>query len=528
MKKAKKKRLVKKKKEGLYYFDKKAGQAAVDFFAKALVHIKGTFAGKPFKLPQWEDDLTRKIFGWKCRIDNSRRYKTVYIEVPRKNGKSTWLAGIGAYLLFCDKELGAEIYSLAAEKEQAAIIFEIASGMVEANQTLDNLSESFRRVITVPSTRGSWKVLSSESKSKHGYNPHGVLFDELHAQPNRELYDVMATGEGARSQPLTVYLTTAGIDRNSVCWQEHRYAESVIDGTIEDNEYLAVIYKADENDDWTKEKIWKKANPNYPTSPTKNYMERKCRRAINTPGFENTFKRLHLNIWTEQDMRWLSMSTWRAIKTEFTEKSLEGKEAFAGLDMASISDVAAFVLYFPEEGHKVIPYFFVPKDNAIKRSKHDKVPYELWIKQGYINATPGNVIDYDYVREFINKKSEQFNIREIAVDRWNTQQLQTQLDGDGFKVVPFGQGYASMTAPTKELEKLVVSKKLVHGHNPVLTWMASNVAVKQDPAGNLKPDKDKSYERIDGIVSLIMAIGRAISDEGEDQSPYEKRGIRVL
>ena len=509
-----------------FHYDEKEAERAVDFFGHFLVHIKGEWAGRPLVLSPWQaDEVIRPLFGWR-RPDGTRRYRMAYIEVPRKQGKSTLAAGIGLYLTFADGEPGAEIYSAASDREQAAIVFDLAKQMVAQSPELLKRSETFRRSIVAPATASFYKVLSSEAYSKHGLNAHGIIFDELHTQPSRDLWDVLTTSTAARRQPLVVAITTAGWDRNSICWEQHEYAERVRDGIIEDPAFLPVIYNAD-GLDWQTPEAWAKASPSLGVTVQPEFLAAECKKAQEIPGYQNTFKRLYLNEWTQQAARWLDMATWDECAAESPD-SLQGKRCFAGLDLSSTTDLSSFVLAFPSGGNvDVLAWHWIPEETAPRRAEKDRVPFPLWIQQGHMEATEGNVVDYDVIRERINGLGKVYNIQEIAIDRWNSTQLQTQLMGDGFTVVPFGQGYSSMSAPAKELEKLVVSRSLRHGGNPVLRWMASNVAVETDAAGNVKPSKGKSTERIDGIIALCMALGRMISHQ-DDASPYETRGLRVV
>jgi phage terminase large subunit-like protein len=429
-------------------------------------------------------------------------------------------AGICLYGLFCDGESGAQIYSAAADKDQAAILYRHASGMILNEPELSSRAKIYRALKSIERTDDAasvYRVLSSDAHTKHGGNSHLILVDELHAQPNRDLVDVLMTSMASqgRKQPLIVFITTADFMRPSICNEKYDYACKVRDGIIPDQSFLPVIYEAGIKDDWTSEETWKKANPNLGVSVSIDYLRRECARAKETPAFENTFKRLHLNIRTQNDCRWISMEKWNG--SDSATEDLTGRECFAGLDLASVSDLAALVMLFPaEDGYfDCLARFWCPAEGAAHRTRRDRVPYEQWIKDGWIKATEGNVTDYDVIREDIRQLSEQFSIREIAVDRWNATQITTQLGGDGFEMVPFGQGFGSMSAPSKELEKIIIGKRLRHGNNPVLNWMASNVTIEQDAAGNIKPSKKKSTEKIDGIVALVMALGRAISTAPE-------------
>ncbi len=511
-----------------YWFDKAEADRVVKIFREHLKHVKGPLAGKAFVPDEWQErEIIRPLFGWKRLADNTRRYRRAYIEIPRKNGKSTLGAGL-AIIGLTDKEQGSEVYSAAADRDQAAIIFDVAKSMVEADPELSGIIRVFRRSMTYEKKGSSYKVLSADAPTKHGLNASMILFDELHAQPNRELWDVLTTSTGARQEPLVIAITTAGYDRHSICWEQHDYAVKVRDGIIPDDSFLPVIYSVPDDADWTNPKVWAKANPGLGKSITLEYLENEAKRAQEVPAYQNTFRRLHLNQWTEQATRWLDVAVWDRNKGEpFTPESLRGRECFGGLDLASTTDIAALPLLFPpaeaNERWKILWHFWVPEDGIEKRAKMDRVPYDVWRGQGFIRATEGEITDYDVIRRDVGELGKSYNIREIAFDRWNATQLVTQLTGDGFSMVDFGQGFASMAAPTKELLTLLIGDTLAHGGNPVARWMASNVTVKSDPAGNVKPDKGKSTERIDGIVALIMALGRAIV-----QPAYHEPSISFL
>lgn len=495
-----------------------------------MKHTKGRWAGEHFVLQAWQrDEIIRPLFGRK-RADGTRQYRTAYIEIPRKNGKSTLSSAIALYLLFADGEAGGEVYSAAADRDQARIVFNQAKAMVEESKSLNKRAILYKNSMVIPKTRSTYQVLSADAFTKHGLNAHGIVFDELHAQPNRELYDVLTTSTGARLQPLMVMITTAGFDKTSICWEQHEYAQRLLDGTFEDPSFFAYIAAADFDDDWTDPVIWAKANPGMDVTVSAEYLAEQCTRAQQSPAYQNTFRRLHLNQWTSQESRWLDMQAWDKCADPLPD--LAGRACYGGLDLASTTDIAAFVLCFPPEREGepfyLLPTFWIPDENMIERARRDRVPYDAWVRDGLINATPGNVIDYMYIRAAINELGDLYEIKDIAFDRWGAELLRQQLEEDGFEMVQMGQGFASMSAPSKELLRLVLSRGLVHGGNPVLRWMADNVTVKQDPAGNLKPDKGKSREKIDGIVAAIMAIDRATRNEGGGKSVYEDRGIITL
>lgn len=513
-----------------FVFDAGSASRAERFFPRFLRHVKGEWAGQRFHLAPWQaQEIVRPLFGWK-RPDGTRCYRTAYIEVPKKNGKSALGSGLALYLLLADGEPGAEVYSVAADRMQAGIVFEVARAMVEADPDLSHRCKCYKRSIVVESTGSAYHVLSSDVPTKHGLNAHGIIFDELHAQPSRDLWDTLEGAGAARRQPLLVAMTTAGYDRHSICFEQHEYALKVRDGIIEDPTFLPVIYAADQDEDWTSPEVWTKANPNLGVTIQSEEMAQKCRKAQETPAYENTFRRLRLNIWTEQATRWLAMDRWDACNSPVDPEALRGRRCFAGLDLARTCDISALVLYFPDQDGPaaVLPFFWVPEEDIRTRSRRDRVPYDVWASRGLIEVTQGNVTDYAWIRERICKLAQKYEIVEIAYDRTFATQLVTELTDDGLTMVPFGQGFLSMAAPTEALERLVLSGQIAHGGHPILRWMASNVCVSQDPAGCLKPDRSKSTEKIDGIVSLIMAIGRAIVQPEVPRSAYETRGFLVM
>jgi phage terminase large subunit-like protein len=513
-------------------FDAAAAQRAIDFFHECLTFTAGEWMGQPFLLQPWQRAIIGNLFGWK-RSDGRRRYREAFIFVPRKCGKSELAGGLGNLLTFADGEPAAQVYCAAADREQARLVFNAAKTMVMAEPELSSRGRIYTNAIHVESTGSVLKVISAEAYSKHGLNASGIIIDELHAQPNRDLVDVLTTSIGARRQPLIVYITTSDYDRESICNEKYDYACKVRDGIIADAAFLPVIYEARPDEDWTDPEVWKRANPNLGVSIRHEYLDRECQRAIETPTYENSFKRLHLNMKTQQDVRWLRLEAWDACGQEpIDEAALARKPCSAGLDLSTTTDLSALALLFPEgaEGPTCSPKrytllcrFWLPAENARQRERRDRVPYETWARQGLIELTPGSVIDYDRIRARIGELGQQFQIKEIAVDPWNATQLALQLQADCFKVLTFGQNFKDMTAPCKEFEKIIVSGKLRHGGNPVLRWMASNVAVETDAAGNLKPSKKKSTERIDGIVATVMALGRAMLDP-PFPSPYLDRG----
>lgn len=519
-----------------FHYEKAAAAHAVDFFQNYLCLTKGEWAGDPFILLPWQRKrIIEPLFGWK-RPDGTRKYRTVYVEIPRKNAKSELAAGVALYMLTADGEPGGEVYGAAVDRPQARIIFERCVEMRRRSPALRKITTAFRQSLTYGRTQSVYRTLSADAFNKDGLNASAVIFDEFHAQKSRELYDVLDTSQGSRRQPLMFIITTAGFDKNSICWELHDYAVKVFLGLIKDDSFLPVIYPEPSKDDgkkeidWTSPKEWKRANPNYGVSIKSDYLARMCVKAQRLSGFENAFRRLHLNQWTEQDARWMRMKTWDDSAGEVDGEDLRGKSCYAGLDLATSYDIASLVLTFQVgEDYKLLPFFWIPEANMRERVKKDRVPYDIWVRDGLITATEGDVIDYNVIFKDIKALREIYNIREIAYDRWGAAKLSTDLEDEGFTVVPFGQGFGSMSAPTKELMALTLQGRLHHGANPVLRWMANNVVVKEDPAGNMKPNKAKSTARIDGIVAGIMGLDRCIRHEGgTGKSIYDEREPRSL
>lgn len=475
--------------------------------------------------------------GMQCiQVDSpSHQYLVGRSFLPTHNSE---LAAAIALLLTCgDGEERAEVYGCAADRQQASIVFEVAADMVRMCPALSKrvkILASQKRIIYHP-TNSFYQVLSAEAYSKHGFNISGVIFDELHTQPNRKLYDVMTKGSGdARTQPLYFLITTAGNDTQSIGYEVHQKAEDIIQGRKTDPTFYPVIYGAAEEDDWTDPEVWKKANPSLGITVAMEKVEAAFESARQNPAEENTFRQLRLNQWVKQAVRWMPMDQWDECDFVVDPERLKGRVCYGGLDLSSTTDLTAFVLVFPPEDeddkYAVLPYFWMPEDNVDQRVNRDHVNYDQWIATGDLLTTEGNVVHYGYIEKFIEELGELYNIQEIAFDRWGAIQMTQNLDGMGFTVVPFGQGFKDMSPPTKELMKLVFERKLAHGGHPVLRWMADNIYIKKDPAGNIKPDKEKSSEKIDGIVATVMALDRALRHGTSKtvESVYDGRGLLLL
>ena len=516
------------------HYDKAAADYAVGFI-ECLCHTKGTWAGKPFELIDWQERIIRDIFGI-LKPNGYRQFNTAYVELPKKQGKSELAAAVALLLCCGDGEERAEVYGCAADRQQASIVFEVAADMVRMCPALSKrvkILASQKRMVYLP-TNSFYQVLSAEAYSKHGFNIHGVVVDELNTQPNRKLFDVMTKGSGdARMQPLYFLITTAGTDTQSICYETHQKAKDILEGRKIDQTFYPVIYGAKEDEDWTDPEVWKRSNPSLGITVGIDKVQAACDSARQNPAEENSFRQLRLNQWVKQSVRWMPMDKWDACAMPVDAEPLEGRVCYGGLDLSSTMDITAFVLVFPpteeDEPFAVLPYFWIPEENIDLRVRRDHVPYDVWEKQGYLQTTEGNVVHYGFIEAFIEKLGEKYNIREIAFDRWGAVQMVQNLEGMGFTVVPFGQGFKDMSPPTKELMKLTLEKKIAHGGHPVMRWMADNIFIRTDPAGNIKADKEKSTEKIDGVIALIMALDRAIRCGNDtSESVYESRGVLVF
>lgn len=521
-----------------FWFDPTAAQRKIKF-SQELRHIKGPLANAKLKikLEPWQQFIDWCIYGWKRIGTNTRRFTKAYIEVSRKNGK-TLMATTGAwYCAMMDGEMGAEVYCVATKLDQAKIAWDDIKAQIDTQPLLRAKTKAYKQglTITIPETHGVIKPIGRDSKTQDGLNPSFVLVDEYHAHPTAEMLNVMQNGMGARAQPLMYIITTAGFDQNGPCYQEERtMVTGILEQTIEPSpeNVFGIIFSLDEEDDWTDEKVWVKANPNLGISVSLDFMRSQVSQALALPRKQNDVKTKNFNIWTQAASRWLTAESWDACFEPM--KDLSGRNCFGGIDLSTTTDISAWVLCFPpidlERKYTFLYRFYIPGDNILERERIDKVPYSLWAEQGFVTVTPGNVIDYDYIEAQILADAEQYVIKEIAYDPYNATNITNNLSNEGLNMVPFRQGFTSMTGPSKDFEKRVLGKELNHGDNPVIRWMVSCTEVAQDLAGNIKPikpDRGKTGKRIDGTVASIMALDRA-AQGGTNESVYESRGVRVL
>ncbi|MDR0531079.1 MAG: terminase large subunit [Oscillospiraceae bacterium] len=504
------------------------------YFCQHLKHTKGKWHGVPFELLNWQEQIVRDLFGIVRKYDECRQFRRAYIELPKKNGKSELAAAIALLLTCTDLEHGGEVYGCATDRQQASIVFDVALQMVEQFSGLKKYItfNSHLKRLTFKPLNSFYQVLSAEAFSKDGINAHGIIFDELHAQRSRELFDVVTSGSGlAREQPLTFIITTAGFDRNSICWEQHQKAEGVLRGTIIDPTFDPVIYSAADDDDWTDPEVWRRVNPSFGVTIDPSGFRAEFEDAKLNPSNENKFRRLSLNQWVRQTTRWMPMETWDHCAFDVDLGRLKGRKCYGGLDLSSTEDMTAFVLVFPPEDdddkYIILPFFWVPDETLHKRVAKDHVPYDQWVARGLLEATDGAVINYNFVRKKIEELSDIYEIQEIAFDRWGASLIRQNLEDVGFKMIRFGQGYDSMSPASKELMRLVLQRRVAHGGHPILRWNFDNIVVRQDETGNIKPNKSKITERIDGAIATIMALDRATRLETRG-SVYDKRGLLII
>ena len=492
---------------------------AVDFFSQVLTHPDDshyTKAGAPLTLQPWQADYIATLFGWK-RADGSRRYTESFVALPRKNGKSTLAAGIILYAMVADGRTGGQFYTAAETRDQASLVYRMAARMVTQAPLLSKRLKPIAstRTITYQSRGSFMRSIPAEAGPVHGTKPAVVIFDEVHTQKNRDLYDALRTGQGATSQPLFISITTAGYDRHTICYELWHTARQVRNGDLDNPHLLPCIYELPEDAAWDDESVWHQVNPNLGVSISLDFLREECQKAKDSPAYENTFRRLYLNQWTEQAVRWIPMDKWHLGDDPLP--SLEGEPCWVGVDLSTTRDITALVAAFPrpDGGFYLLCRFWVPAENGRKRERMDGVPYLQWAKDkaNGLTLTDGDAIDQGAIRAAVNDLASHYSVQEVAIDPWNAMPLLQALQGDGINAVEHRQGFASMANPTKEFDRLIVDGKIQHGNNPVLTWMAGNATVEIDAAENMKPSKKKSTERIDGIVAAVMAVGRAATAE---------------
>lgn len=536
-----------------YYFDEAQAQRAITF-ASQLEHTKGEWADARkhdthIRLEPFQQFRFWCVFGWR-RTDGYRRFTKVYIEEARKNGKTTEAAVVANYCFLADRprEVGPEVYFVATKKDQAKICFSEAERQIARNRILKSKTRYYRQnsTVVVPGEASKLQPIGQDSDTEDGLNPHCVIIDEYHAHPTNALISVMQSGMGSRRQPLLWIITTAGFNINSPCYQEERtLAVQTLERTLDvvPEYFWCIIYSLDDEDDWTDENVWIKANPCLGVSLSWKYLRDRVGEALVSPAKQNDVKTKNFNIWCQSETRWILDDVWMLCCTynekknpiPVPESDLVGRQCFIGLDLSSSIDITAEVLYFPPKapGEKgiIIPRFFIPEEGLLERERRDLVPYTYWVERGLIYTTPGNVVDYDFIEDQIKLDAEKFDVQEIDYDPWKAQEIVNHLTDIGFTMVPIFQRYSSMAGLTDTFEKKVFGCALDHGGNPILRWMMSCTEVKSDRQGNvmpMKPRRESSGKRIDGIVASIMAVGRASIVSDGASSAYADRGLIIL
>jgi len=484
-------------------------------FIQELEHTTGEYAGRKFILEEWQYFIVANLFGF-VNADGTRRFTRAYVEVPRKNGKSTFSSALMLYGLLADGESAAQVYSAATKLDQAMMVFgesvrvcqnvDFLQGEVVVNNSVNN-----RRILY---GQNLYKPLEWNPNKQDGLNTHFACIDEYHAHPSDDLYNVIRNSMGARRQPLLFTITTAGFNRESPCYRHRQYCGNVLSGAIQDDGLFTIIYSLDSGDDWTDRKVWAKANPNWGVSVYPRQLEQAVNEAREFVHKEVEFKTKLLNVWTDTAQTWISDKDWAACEQQL---SLLGERCYGGLDLASTSDFCAFSLWFPEH-NAVRTWYYLPEAAIKKRTDNVGQSYQQWVRDGYIVVTDGNVTDYGFIKRHIMELAEDYDIQDISFDRFNASQLVIELQNEGLPMFPFGQGFVSMSAPTKELERKVMNKDLIHDGNPVTRWMLGNVLLQYDPAGNVKVNKAKSGDKVDGVVSIIMALGGCMIEAAKNET----------
>lgn len=513
-------------KRGLRFSEEKA-QDILDYYDLTR-HVKGEWAGQPVVPSDWQTFALVNIYGW-LREDGLRRFRTAYIEVSRKNGKSTFVAPLGLYMLKEDGEAGAEIYSAATSRDQARIVFDTARDMTRQSSLRYHL-QAYNHSVCHEASASSFKPLASDSDTLEGKNTHCAIIDELHAHKNRRVYDVLELSCAARRQPLLLVITTAGTDRTGICYEVRNYLTKVLEGVVEDDRCFGVIYTLDDPDQWKNPDVWIQANPNLGVSVKLEDMHNLCQKAQQNPMAASEFKRKRLDIWGSGEAVYFNMELWTKCPPTARDDLLHDMRCFFGLDLASKLDITALVALFCDDNrhYHIKVKFWLPEEQADERRTgkphHIQQLYKHWAKRGFLTLTPGQIVDFDAIRATVRDWAELYHSEEIGYDPWGATQLATQLaEKDELPMVEVGQTVKQLSDPMKEVEALIIDGRLHHDRNPVMDWMMSNVTARIDRNDNVFPNKDTPDNKIDGPVALIVAMSRAMvrSDDYNALSDYD-------
>ncbi|OXM69638.1 terminase large subunit [Amycolatopsis vastitatis] len=520
-------------------FDPARVDRVLDVFSR-LRHTQGKWAGQPLRPDPWQIAyILAPVFGWVYRNEDGdwvRVARRVYVDVPRKNGKTTLSGGFATYLTCADHEQGAQVYAVASGRDQARYCFDPVRQLAQKSPALSPYVKALAHRIIHQPTGSYFAVVSKLADVLHGANVYGAIIDELHVHKTPDLVEAVETGTGSRSQPLVFTITTADDGRSTTIYARRRhYVEQIARGALKDTSMYGVVWAADAEDDPFAESTWKKANPGFGVSPSKSYLENAANEARNSPADLAKFLRLHLGIRTRQQTRYLDLEAWDRNASIVDERKLAGRIAYGGLDLASTSDLCALAWVFPDGngGHDLLWRLWCPEGALEAIDRRTAGQARVWVDRGLLVATPSDVADYDYIRTQINLDREKFRVREIAYDPWNSSQLVSDLLGDGAPLVKMRQGFGSMSAPTKEFQRLALegtaeTPRLRHGGNPAIRWQVDNLAVEMDAAGNVKPSKRNSGDKIDGVVALIMGLDRAVHYTPPRRSVYDDGDLEIV
>ena len=501
------------------YFDEPAADRACAFFAKVVKHGLGKWNGQPFELLPWErDEIIRPLFGWKRSKDGTRRFKKGAFWVPKKNGKTELGAAIMLLLLMADGEYGAECYAVANSREQAGLLYDSARGVVRFSPDIARRLKCLdaTKVIRYLDAQGVMKVLSSEHSTAEGVRASGLFYDEIHAAPDRRLFDALTYSGAARAQPFICSISTAGLyDPDSIGWEQWEYARRVLEREIEDPYFLGYISAAQPDDDWTSPKVWRRANPSWGVTINPDDFAADAREAMNSPAKQTNFQRYRLNIWTHHISRWIPPEKWEACGGSVDESLLVGLPCWCGIDLSKKIDLTAAAFVFRDDNGLVslVLRFWLPEAALVRREREGAAPWRLWAQQGYLTVTPGETVDYARVLSETIRDWHRFRVLSGGIDEWNAQDITQKFRLDGCDLFEVKQNIRNLAAPTKELERLIYGQELRHGDNPIMRWMISKTVVHHDQNENYKPDRDKSGGSIDGLMATLNALARMMVSE---------------
>ena len=514
------------------YFDERAADHIMKFI-RQLRHFKGRWAGEPIEPLEWQrEQVIMPLFGWMNRR-KLRRYRIAYIEIPKKNGKSSMCGWFAGYLAAGDAEPAAEVYCAANDRNQAGIVYKEASTLIQKCPLLEGYysARDSRKEIEFPSLNSFIRAMSRDAYSAEGLNIHGLIFDELHAQKKRDLWDALRYGGAARAQPLLIAITTAGYDRTSICWEVRKRAKKVLDGDVVDHTFFPFIACAEEDDDWTKPAVWEKANPSFGVTINPDDFAQECKEAQETPSLENSFKRYRLNIWTKQESKWLDLNRWDECDKPTPLEELRGKRCYLGVDLGESDDMSALAACFPWENdsYAFLTWFWAPEWRAQEKEMRENIPYMRWAEEGHLNLVKRKRMSWKQPISKILELAELHRIEEIVYDPFQAAALAAELDEQGFELVKFHQTCRHYNEPSREFEKLIIENRIIHGGHPVLRWHVENVCALEDRDENIKPVKAEGGEKIDGVVACVMALARAmIARSGVSVYTRQERGFVEL